>query len=202
MSESPNKLEVDANKTFYDVTIVGRARHGKDTVASMLKVLDDRFTRVALADKLKEHLAWLLSESSKKLDIPHIRNNDPQYYLQQFDVDKNRYRPLLQWFGTDFVRKEDDKYWIKMLSTSIGRDMSKRYVLTDARFDNEVQSRIRDGNFIIKVVREGMEISESSHSSESGIDALPYHVLIKNDGSLDDLFKEVQKVYESFLVIT
>lgn len=198
----PELLSLDDNFTLADVTVIGRARHGKDTVANMLRVLDDRFERIALADELKEHVAGLLSMSVLNLDLERGKFSKPSYskehFLTEFKTNKTKYRPLLQWFGTEFVRDFDDRYWIKALNRG-SRQSGARYVLTDARFPNEIESRKEFGDFIIKVERPDMVINESNHASESQIDSLPYHILIKNDGTVEDLFGKVREVFDAYL---
>jgi hypothetical protein len=49
---------------------------------------------------------------------------------------KSKYRRLMQYWGTDIRRALDPDYWCKRLIQNI--DPSKNYVITDCRFDNEV----------------------------------------------------------------
>lgn len=183
------------------VMVIGRARHGKDTVAGMLRVLDDNFERSAFADALKDHLAeWLARSVFELFPIDESVGFDKKFFLNAFKTDKQRFRPLLQWFGTDFIRAIDDEFWIKRLAkTTLDADPNVRHVITDARFPNEIETFNGRGFFIIKVERKIANISESTHASEAMIDSLPYHVKIKNDGSIGDLFNKVKDVYDLYL---
>lgn len=198
-----NVLPKEEEDHYYDVVVIGKARHGKDTVASMLQVLDSNFTRIAHADHLKDHLAGLLSTSVRELGIDTTNKFNRKYFLSEFSTNKERYRPLLQWFGTEFVRGFDEDYWINSLTSHVNSSgeyhENTRFVITDARFPNEINRRVSAGWFVIKVTREGDAIAEATHSSETLIDTLPYHLEIKNNGSLSELFRKVEEVYGTYL---
>lgn len=198
-----SSLIIKRDTPYKNVMVIGRARHGKDTVAGMLRVLDDNFERVAFADQLKDHLAEALSRSAHDLfPMETSIGLTKKFFLSEFKHNKAQYRPMLQWFGTDFVRNFDDEFWIKALDKKINKDAEgERHVLTDARFPNEVNHQLQKDYFVIKVERAVENISESNHASENQIDSLPHHIVIRNDGSIGDLFNKVKGVYDAFLKV-
>jgi hypothetical protein len=76
-------------------------------------------------------------------------------------------RRLLQWWGTEYRRKEDPAYWIKMAARSIAP--GKTILATDVRFLNEYQFlRALNGAvfYIDRPIPED-EQEEDRHSSET-----------------------------------
>lgn len=192
------------DKTFYrDVVVIGKARHGKDTVASMLTLLDPSFKRVAFADKLKDNAADVLAYACDITGLSHLENGRTRnfrYFLTEFQENKELYRPFFQWFGTEFIRGLNDNYWVDVLNAQTAYRTDKtRLVLTDARFPNEIEGQLKAGALVIKVTRPTTEIEQSNHDSETLIDTLPYHIEINNSGSLAQLLSKVEEVYSTFL---
>lgn len=153
------------NKTTY-VGISGKARSGKDTIASALKSLIERndgdvldCNIVAFADPLK-YLQHCLCHLDIFDNLPEKVLLELQYFdenLLQSIVNKGLYeryqlmaikthlkcvlkdRDFLQQFGTDLVRNQiDEDYWVKLLKSRAR--YNKRQTITivpDVRFLNE-----------------------------------------------------------------
>lgn len=72
-------------------------------------------------------------------------------------------REILQFFGTEYVRRAQSDYWIQRLL----HDASQRRVLVpDTRFANEVTALRSVGGRIIKIVRIDIQPTEDAHASE------------------------------------
>lgn len=102
-------------------------------------------------------------------------------------------RQLLQFFGTEIMRNYfGDSLWT--LAT-LKSPLSKM-VISDQRFIIENTTSKKFGAFIIHVDRPGCEIG--LHSSERQLVELlqqkKYDVLLKNNGSLKDLFNNCKKI--------
>ena len=65
-------------------------------------------------------------------------------------------------------------------------------VITDVRFKNEAEwIRSQDG-IVINVERDSQTIiTENTHSSENDIESDDYDLLIKNNGTIDEMCNEV-----------
>ena len=93
--------------------------------------------------------------------------------------------------------------WVKIFEikyeNSIKSNSDKPIVVSDCRFENEVQS-IRDRNgYIIKLVRDNKPISIANdnvynHSSEMHISNLYYDTVINNNTTKNDLFESIDCV--------
>ena len=177
------------------IGISGKKRSGKDTVGGMvIDLFHNRRSplparRVAFADELKREVSEVTGVS-----------------LAEIEMDKDRWRPMLQWWGVEFRRYYNgEDYWIRRMRLNLcanadDEDGSMFSVITDVRLKNEADY-IRDhGGFLIRVNRETS--NDDSHSSETELDDYNrFHRVIENNGSLDDLREKVQEVMDSMRIV-
>ncbi|MBR3210230.1 MAG: hypothetical protein IKF82_08230 [Bacilli bacterium] len=173
--------------------IAGKARHGKDTVASALKK--------AYEDKKVITLSY----------GSYIKN----YAMNISDWDGNedtKPRDLLQNLGTEVIRNKIDKdFFIKRICDDI-RVYSYYFdviIISDARFPDEVLTpkKLFDNVVTVKVIRPNFETSltskEKAHSTETALDEFDdYDFKIVNDSTIDELngkvFDMVKKVEHEY----
>ena len=74
-------------------------------------------------------------------------------------------REVMQRFGTEYVRGAQDDYWVSLTLGKIGK--SKRVLIPDTRFVNELQGVMSVGGRIIEVVRVDVHKEPDNHSSET-----------------------------------
>lgn len=168
------------------ITISGHAGSGKDTCADIMFGL--------LAPKggvLITHYADLVKHICKK--------------FFGWDGQKDEYgRRLLQYIGTDVVRKNNPDFWVDFLITILKLFPNTwDYVLIpDARFPNEVSRFIEEGfdTINVKVVRDCFESEltdgQKEHSSETSMDDFIPDYYIDNNGSLDELAENIKVLVE------
>lgn len=172
------------------ILISGKAQHGKDTFASMLRrELETHGERVLIA-----HYADLVKYVCRTF----------------FDWDgvKDEYgRQLLQYVGTDVVRTKQPDFWADFLSEilSIFADEWDYVIIPDTRFPNEISCmqklpvevvhlRIRRSNFTSPLTEE-----QQQHLSETALDNTEPDRWIENNGTMDDLSVKAAKfVREEF----
>ena len=146
---------------------------GKDTFFS---IVAERIParRLAFADELK-------SECAKACGVT----------IGQINEDKARFRPLLQWWGTEFRRNQDSEYWLKKMLVSL--DALSDWVtvfVTDVRFENEAQLIRSQGGEIIRVIRTNHQETGGlvGHASEIEMEGITadYTVAAENVQELRD----------------
>ena len=120
------------------IGITGRKRHGKDTLGDYL-VKHHGYIKIGFADALKEACRHIFGF------------NDDQLYGDLKEVDdefwKTSPRKVLQYVGTDLFRDQianimpevKSDIWIKVVENKILQNPDKRYVITDVRFENELE---------------------------------------------------------------
>ena len=161
------------------ICISGKARHGKDTVADMMRSeLETRNSRV-----LVTHYADLLKYICKT------------YFGWDGNKDEAG-RTLLQQVGTDCVRAQNPNFWVDFVLqiAALFADKWDYIIIPDTRFPNEI-SRIKEkfAAVHIRVVRDqaagNLTQAQSVHESEVALDDVPPDYLIENSGSMVDLQK-------------
>ena len=163
------------------IGISGKKRSGKDTVFSMIDAItahEVRTTRTAFGDQIKQEIA-----DSMNITVADI------------DADKERFRPLLQFWGAEFRRGYcGDDYWIKKMRLAAATWYARDWlIITDVRFPNEAELVRELDGVLIRVERDtGLD---DTHDSETALDDYDhFDFRLKNDGSLDDLETAVVEI--------
>ena len=69
------------------------------------------------------------------------------------------------------------------------------WVITDCRFENEAMAVKSQGGIVVRINRPGVH-PVNAHGSEVGLDNYLFDYVINNDGTLDELRREVQVLLE------
>lgn len=169
------------------ICISGKARHGKDTLAGILKEhLEDRGYRVLIA-----HFGDLVKYVCEK------------FFDWNGEKDEAG-RTLLQYVGTDVVRTQEPDFWtsfIKSILTLFNGEWD--YVLIpDCRFPNEIEC-FKNGDFDASLVRinrpnfnSGLTEQQLAHPSETALDDYKADCYVLNDSSLADLENKIPEILE------
>lgn len=160
------------------ITVSGKARHGKDTFAEMLK---EEFTadgkRVLII-----HYADLLKYLCKQ-------------YFGWDGVKDVAGRTLLQFVGTDTIRQKDENYWVDFVAKFIKLfpDQWDYVIIPDTRFKNEIERLGYHGfDFVTTCVRRnnfdnGLTEGQKAHPSECDLDDYYFDIVIPNNGTTSSL---------------
>jgi len=176
---------VNKNPQIY--IIAGKARHGKN----------------AVADIIKEHYQ---ANGKKAIDIAYA------YYIKQYaqkvsDWDGNedtKPRSLLQAIGTDIIRKQIDYDFFanRMLQDiTIYSYFVDAIIISDARYPDEIDTPKGAHPTAISIhvekpdVVSDLSTTQQQHLSETGLDNYAsYDYSIINDGDLNMLKEKVIKI--------
>ena len=179
------------------VGVAGKKGSGKDTIGAYL-VERYGFQRMSFADSLKEACAQLFDFDDEQLYGDEKETPDPRW-------GGVTPRKVLQLVGTELL-----KIQLNNLIPELGGNIfSKRVelglpnleifsvVITDVRFEDEVDMIRRNGGIIVQVVRPTPPSGDptlSSHSSEVGLSPEQIDLVIENDGSLRDLYRKIDSL--------
>jgi len=162
------------------IGISGKKRTGKDTVGAMVvEWLNEHgfdAAQVAFADQLKDEVAEATGVNRRMQEM-----------------DKERWRPILQWWGVEFRRHYfGQDYWVSKMTQKLLAMDEDLAVVTDVRFRDEADFIRASGGFVVRVEREtGLQ---DSHSSETDLDGYSeFQATLSNDGTLDDLEEKVYR---------
>lgn len=189
------------------IGIAGKKRSGKDTVADFLieKFYPNQVIKLGFADEVKTIVARMVQSVDPRFLTAPTR--EVQKYIE---ANKQLFRPLLQWTGTDYFRTVfGEDIWIKKFAQKILNlgDSTQIAIVTDIRFLNEVNFIKDAGGFLLKVSRNASATigqSTDEHISETQLDSYrDFDYTIRNDLSLksldlcvDDLVKALKNKYK------
>jgi hypothetical protein len=184
------------------IALCGSKFHGKDSVANIiLKNSNYIFKTLSFARPIKESL-------SISMNIPIEYFDDPDKKEVILEEWGKTPRQLAQWYGTDVFRDQiDSNIWLKNMESRINtfyqdkKNHGKTIVITDARFDNELELVWRLGGKVWKVdASERVEtLNKDTHISEHGITLTPDFV-INNNGTLKELTIKVNDIINDYVV--
>lgn len=163
------------------ISISGRKRAGKDTVADMIIKRVKRAQRVALADPMKYIVANMLKITLEELEVlKNDESNPHRWFLQSLGQDAKLY------FGEDC--------WAEYARHVIANlPKGATAIITDIRFPFER----RGGDLTINVVNDRLGVNTDSHQSENGMEGAEYDITIYNNGTLKELEAKVKKIVDS-----
>lgn len=115
------------------------------------------------------------------------------YQLKNEDIPAHReIRRLQQVLGTEAGRSVfGDDLWIRLMLAAANR-VEGPVVVTDVRFDNEVDAIHAAGGLVIAIDRPGLGANTDAHASEAGVSAQLVDQVVVNDGGLADLYSNVE----------
>jgi len=202
-----------------------RARHGKDTVAAMIKQHRGDKYRTAISpfaaalkrevNKCAENSGGMirlfdpglydecggyLQENGNFLPLPQWVQYDPNAPMDDPLCPYGKQRTLLQWWGTEYRRSINPDYWVLRNAEFISECGAEVVLIPDLRFPNEFDF-CRKYGAAIKVHRPGVE-SPNAHPSEESLAHLKdceWDAVIYNEGTLEDLEKQALYVFDEIL---
>lgn len=178
------------------IGIAGKMGSGKDYIAInyiipyLENVINEKTLQLCFADQLKNNIMVEYETSYNDL------------YVEKTNLS----RGLLQYEGTENGRdRRGQDIWIKYLAnwiTIFKNRGIRHFVITDCRFENEIDFIKNNGGIVIKInaemrnrdclLREGAN-SNSSHRSESDLPDHYFDAIINNDYDAD-ISIEIQKI--------
>ena len=165
------------------ILISGKAQSGKDSSAFMIKEL--------------------LEKKNKKVLIIHYADNLKLFCKHHLgwdgDKTKEEGRKLLQWFGTDVVRKNYEDTWVD-INVALLKGIKTLYdyvIIPDVRFPNEIYKMSDNFDCItIRVERpnfdNGLTDEQKNHPSEIALKDFPMEYEFINDGKIEKLLTTVK----------
>jgi len=200
------------------IGICGFIGSGKDTAADFL-VNFHGFRRDSFAGTLKDAVAAVFNWDRELLEgrtkeARAWREQVDPWWAERLNMPNLTPRLVLQLWGTEVCRKSfHDDIWIASVENKL-RNSKDSIVISDCRFPNEIKSIKAAGGKVIWVQRgitpHWYSIAEQAnrgdtkaqqwlknegiHASESSWAGTHFDAIIDNDGSLDDLYKQLKSL--------
>jgi len=178
------------------IGVLGRKRVGKDTTADYLVNKHKFGLKIAFATPLKDACKLLFNftdedVNDKKDIINHTWGVTP--------------RTMLKYFGTDIFRNDiqnvlpnvEDKFWAKLCLEKCISSHKDRVVISDVRFQNEIDYIHKYNGIVIKLVNRNVP----QDPDENQIDQLKGDYTIYNEQDYDYLYKCIDHTIDDILHI-
>jgi hypothetical protein len=206
------------------IGLVGFISSGKNTVANILN--DHQYTSIAFADSVKDMLSVMFDWPRELLEgdtelSREWRTKTDDWWTARLDIPDFSPRWAMQRIGTNVFREHfHEDIWIIKLEKKLAT-MSGNIVVTDCRFPNEIAAVRRMGGTIVRVragrdhawfstATEHNNANDSDHqqmlknimdwhnvhTSEYAWIGQPIDYTIHNDGTIDALQYEVERLIE------
>ena len=192
------------------IGVCGLIGSGKDTIADYLVNIHE-FRRDSFAATLKDAVAAVFGWNRDMLEgrtrsSREWREQPDAWWSARLGRDITP-RWVLQWWGTEVCRRGfHDDIWIASLENKL-RASRDDVVISDCRFPNEIAAIRAQGGHVIRVQRgadpewfvaarqyltNGVALSvDLPHQSEWAWAGTEFDHVIVNDGSLDDLYRQI-----------
>jgi len=171
---------LDGNQILVGLT--GYAQSGKDAFAGRL-ISHHGFVKVAFADALRS-FAYAINP---QVGVDTYRGLIDSIGYETAKTNYPEVRRLLQAIGTEGVRDHfGQDTWVEVARAKWGQH--HRVVVTDVRFPNEAAAVIEERGVLYRVERPGVG-PLGGHVSESHVAAIPAALVVRNAGTLEDLWE-------------
>lgn len=123
------------------ISFSGKMASGKDSYGKLFKRAHPEAIHLSFGKALKNELYEFLKGDFKK---PSDMDDKVYERLKEIrgkikpGVRSVYLREALQLYGTDYRRKNDSDYWVRVLKKEIEENPDKVFYVTDARFVNEI----------------------------------------------------------------
>jgi len=169
--------------------LCGAAHSGKDTVASFISEFKEDTEIISFAGPIKDACKILYNLSDEQLNDPVIK--------EQIDERWNKSpRQIFQWFGTDIMRKNaGENFFLKNMEQRLMASKAKCIVISDVRFENELEFVHKLDGIFIKITRPNKETTKhNKHISEQDLAGIFMEYNIINDGTLEELKEKIKSI--------
>ncbi len=167
------------------IGLCGKPKAGKNAVAKIAADLVPGTAILNFSEPIIEECAKLLSADGSAPVTPEM-----------IEADKEHYRPFLQWYGFDHVRRNDPEHWVREIEERLDHAETAGAplaVVCGVRALNEWVMIVRRGGVVYQVIRGVEEWTPAlDHACEN--QRIPVNGVIKNFGCLGELGKRVEPV--------
>ncbi len=175
------------------VGICGDKQHGKDTVAQGLVSLAQEYgvksIQQAMANPLKEEIAECFAPRMNVTKWELVRQMNTT-------GTKERWRLLMQWWGTEYRRADNKDYWVDRMRAWLDMHNPYRFVtISDIRFQNEISLVQHFNGYLIRVNRPGFPTDDAHASEQEWKQFTGWNQVIENDGTEEELKVKIATLY-------
>jgi len=164
------------------IGLLGRSRRGKDTIADYIINKYPVYKNIKLARPIKDAAKSLYNFTDEQLEGGQKEIIDKRWNISPRDA--------MVFITTSFMNKMGSDFFSRRLFDNLLP--TDKVIISDVRYDNDIIEIKQRNGIIIKVLRD----IEPYHSWESHIDQRTLHIdyTIENNGSIDDLYAQINQI--------
>lgn len=173
------------------IGLVGRMHSGKSTAGQYLRAKYD-YREAKFAKPLKHMIRTYLHACGVDPDTQERMIEGDLKEVPTHHFGGRTTRAVMQTLGTNWGRNMvDEDLWVRPMSRLLSNAV-QRFVVTDVRFQNELDA-LADKGLTIKIVRYSKRQTPTAldHESEQYIDGLTTASVVANDGTIEDLYANI-----------
>ena len=174
------------------IGVSGKKQVGKDTFYQIFNKYIHNYKNMKFADNLKK----ICSNLSKE---PLVKFYEHKYYNDILPLWNMTIREFQQFIGSE-LRNSDYDIWVNSLLKNFDNKRSK-WVITDVRFENEVEMIKRNNGMIVRIERDNVDENDitSLHISETALDNYTkWDCVIYNNGNIQDYELKIKDFIQKF----
>jgi hypothetical protein len=174
------------------IGLAGRARCGKDTVATMMQK-EMKGIIISFADPLREATAKMFGLPEERFHGDHPEREVPDNY---WGISP---REMLQKVGTECARNVfGQDFWLKRMELELSTLQCNTLFIPAIRFENEAAWVRNRGGHVIHIYRDlGPKVNP--HISEAGVEIGVYDYIINNNSSVENLEKLTYEIIQDIV---
>lgn len=202
------------------IGLCGFQSAGKDTIADYL-IKEHGFIRLTFASAVKDIISIMFGWPRIKLEgltkeDREWREQVDYWWSKTLNIPNLSPRFVMQYIATDVFRKHfHPDIWVKIIENEINKildlSVNKNIVISDCRFENEINMLSRLGGKIIQVYRDppywfhkyrnGENPNEIRYIHQSEIEWIRCYrdFDIDNDGTIEELYEKVKSILHHIL---
>jgi hypothetical protein len=176
------------------VGFCGPAGAGKSTIAgfaadNLRHLFPQPVVRASFAEELRREVFECIEsrkwpEGALPPDLVGVHFNSDDLWIEPAKTEICR---LLQYYGTEFRRRQDEHYWVRRLHRTLrGFSRDTSILIDDVRYNNEGDYIAARRGLVVEIARPGFAYNPD-HPSERGLSRNRIHYTIGNSGSLGAL---------------
>ena len=180
------------------IGFIGFMQSGKTTAAIHLQEKHG-FVRVnfkdALVAEMKQNLTLTMEDMCKVMERLDFDSRNPWNIDRLFRDKPPMFRALMQNYGTEIRRSDNEWYWIKKWS-EVASETPFDIVVDDVRFINEAECIKNAGGHLVRIERTDIA-SAGDHPSETELSGFSADKTISvGKGEIEKLYQEVDVVVD------
>ena len=168
------------------VALLGKKGSGKTTTAEYMEK-EYKFIDRPLSKPIKDSAKIMFDLSDQQLYTEKKEELDKRWNTTP--------RKIFQLIGTEIARSIDKNVWIKHFISWYSKHKNQNIVVSDCRFQDQIDAIKNLGGIVIKITRETLK-NNDTHITETGIDNIKgFDYTIENNCTIKDLHAKIDDFF-------